>query len=268
MTSPQILVVDDEGNIRELLEEILSEEGYSVTTAADAEHARAARREQNFDLILLDIWMPDTDGITLLKEWADSGSLGPVVMMSGHGTVDTAVEATRLGALDFIEKPVSLTKLLRTVSKALDTRRVRERRRSRMPRALAPVGRSAAMRELREQIQRVAQHDTPVLFAGEVGSGRRLCARYLASMSDRAEGPFEAVVGADLTDEDASAVLEGTQTEAGALERASGGILFIDGINDIAPRAQKLLQQLLERGRSEGLGTRRSDPIFCPCSGL
>jgi DNA-binding NtrC family response regulator len=102
LNAAKILVVDDEENIRELLDEILSEEGYLVTTAEDAERARQARLGGNFDLTLLDIWMPDTDGISLLKEWADTGSLGPVVMMSGHGTVDTAVEATRLGALDFI----------------------------------------------------------------------------------------------------------------------------------------------------------------------
>ena len=127
--SARILVVDDEANIRALIEEILSEEGYSVTTAADARDARAARAAQEFDLILLDIWMPDTDRISLLREWAESGAGGTVVMMSGHGTVDTAVEATRLGAVDFLEKPVSLAKLLRTVEKALALRRGKEARR-------------------------------------------------------------------------------------------------------------------------------------------
>ncbi len=117
--SARILVVDDEANIRALIDEILSEEGYDVTTAADAKEARGARKRQEFDLILLDIWMPDTDGISLLREWSEGGSTGTVVMMSGHGTVDTAVEATRLGAVDFVEKPVSLAKLLRTVERAL-----------------------------------------------------------------------------------------------------------------------------------------------------
>ena len=118
----KILVVDDEADIRALQAEILTDEGYSVTTAADATEARAARRSGEFDLVLLDIWMPDIDGITLLKEWKEGGITGAVVMMSGHGTVDTAVEATRLGALDFIEKPVSLSKLLRTVDRALSSR--------------------------------------------------------------------------------------------------------------------------------------------------
>ena len=140
--SARILVVDDEANIRALIDEILSEEGYDVTTAADARHARAARKDNEFDLILLDIWMPDTDGISLLKEWNESGAAGTVVMMSGHGTVDTAVEATRLGAFDFIEKPVSLAKLLRTVEKALTARRSKEPRRARIAQMLAPAGKS------------------------------------------------------------------------------------------------------------------------------
>lgn len=115
-----ILVVDDEVGIRELLSEILIDEGYDVRLAENAQAARKARQEMRPDLVLLDIWMPDTDGISLLKEWHSSGQLSmPVVMMSGHGTIDTAVEATRFGACDFLEKPVSLQKLLGTVQKAL-----------------------------------------------------------------------------------------------------------------------------------------------------
>ena len=109
----QILVVDDEIGIRELLSEILSDEGYQVRLAENASEARAFRTRARPDLVLLDIWMPDTDGITLLKEWATAGLLTmPVVMMSGHGTIDTAVEATRIGAYDFLEKPIALQKLL------------------------------------------------------------------------------------------------------------------------------------------------------------
>ncbi len=109
----QILVVDDEIGIRELLSEILRDEGYDVTVAENAAAARAVRNAQRPDLVLLDIWMPDTDGITLLKEWSANGQLTmPVVMMSGHGTIETAVEATRIGALDFLEKPIAMQKLL------------------------------------------------------------------------------------------------------------------------------------------------------------
>src|SRR3989339_1637913 len=116
----QILVVDDEIGIRELLSEILSDEGYDVQLAENAGAARAFRSAARPDLVLLDIWMPDTDGITLLKEWAANGQLTmPVVMMSGHGTIETAVEATRIGAIDFLEKPIALQKLLSTIAKAI-----------------------------------------------------------------------------------------------------------------------------------------------------
>ncbi|HET7608442.1 MAG TPA: response regulator, partial [Gammaproteobacteria bacterium] len=179
--SARILVVDDEANIRALIDEILSEEGYEVTTAADAKEARSARKRQDFDLVLLDIWMPDTDGISLLREWSEGGSTGTVVMMSGHGTVDTAVEATRLGAVDFVEKPVSLAKLLRTVERALAVRRTKgERRGAAMPSSV-PAGKSQPVRALREQLARVAQHSAHTLFTGEPGSGRELFARFLAS---------------------------------------------------------------------------------------
>ena len=144
MSGSHVLVVDDEADIRALIQEILSDEGYQVTSAADAREARAARGSQRFDLILLDIWLPDTDGITLLREWSESGDLKcPVVIMSGHGTVDTAVEATRLGAFDFVEKPLSLAKLLRTVEAALEsTSKLSAAGKSMLPPLLTPVGRS------------------------------------------------------------------------------------------------------------------------------
>ncbi|MDD2721185.1 MAG: response regulator [Gallionella sp.] len=118
--SKQILVVDDEVGIRELLAEILFDEGYQVQLAENAEQARSYRHEREPDLVLLDIWMPDTDGVALLKEWVEQDLLTmPVVMMSGHGTIETAVEATRIGAVDFLEKPISMQKLLNTVAKAI-----------------------------------------------------------------------------------------------------------------------------------------------------
>ena len=195
MSNARVLVVDDESNIRLLLEEILSEEGYEVTTAEDAAVARTAKKNQDFDLILLDIWMPDTDGISLLKEWSEQGELEPVVMMSGHGTVDAAVEATRLGALDFIEKPVSLAKLLRTVEKALEQRRAAEPRRSLVTPMPAPVGKSDTIRSLRDQVTRIARYDAHTLLAGEPGSGREAHARHLASLSSRSAGPFVVASG-------------------------------------------------------------------------
>src|SRR5262245_27478528 len=116
----EIMIVDDEVGIRELLSEILQDEGYLVSLAENASEARAYRHRQHPALVLLDIWMPDTDGVTLLREWATSGQLTmPVVMMSGHGTIETAVDATKIGAFDFLEKPVGLQKLLTTISRAL-----------------------------------------------------------------------------------------------------------------------------------------------------
>ena len=127
MANGNILVVDDEPDIRDLIRDILEDEGYAVMVAENAEAAREARRNRRPDLILLDVWMPDTDGITLLREWHERGNLAcPVVMMSGHGSIETAVEATRLGAYDFIEKPISLAKLLLTLGRALEFRQAVE----------------------------------------------------------------------------------------------------------------------------------------------
>jgi two-component system nitrogen regulation response regulator NtrX len=246
MKNARILVVDDEADIRALLDEILTEEGYDVTTAADARAARMAHDAQDFDLVLLDIWMPDIDGISLLKEWSEAGTAGSVVMMSGHGTVDTAVEATRLGAVDFIEKPVSLAKLLRTVGKALTPRRSGPRA-SMLEPSQAPAGKSEAMNLLREQIARVASHDSHTLICGEPGTGREAVARYLASRSSRATGPFVLVMGADLSANDAEELLLG---EGGVLERASGGVLFINDLAEIGPDTQRLLLSVLKPGNA------------------
>src|SRR5438046_7684093 len=149
----QILVVDDEVGIRELLSEILSDEGHSVQLAENATAARSLRAQGRPDLVLLDIWMPDADGITLLKEWATGGQLTmPVIMMSGHGTIDTAVEATRSGAMDFLEKPIALQKLLATVKRALragDSRAV-------MPLSITNFGRSMIITALKERLERIS----------------------------------------------------------------------------------------------------------------
>src|SRR6202522_4275922 len=158
MTASRILVVDDEADIRGLLKEILADEGYDVEVAADATQVRSSRATHVPDLVLLDIWMPDTDGITLLREWsATDGYDCPVVMMSGHGTVDTAVEATRLGAFDFVEKPLSLTKLLRTVERALDAGRRHRQSGKLLGSPLAvPIGKSKLMQQLRADLQQMA----------------------------------------------------------------------------------------------------------------
>jgi DNA-binding NtrC family response regulator len=257
----RILVVDDEANIRALIDEILSEEGYEVTTAADAKEARGARKRQEFDLILLDIWMPDTDGISLLREWSEGGATGTVVMMSGHGTVDTAVEATRLGAIDFIEKPVSLAKLLRTVERALAVRRNKVERRGATTQNAMPAGKSQPMRALREQIARVAQHNAHTLFTGEPGSGRELFARFLASQVAHSRGTFVAIMGGDLNDENAQRELLGDGTEPGAFERAEGGILFIQELGELGSQAQRILLSALEQGSYRPTGQSTDRPF-------
>lgn len=252
MSAARILVVDDESEIRGLLKEILADEGYDVDVAADASEARAIRAQHDPDLVLLDIWMPDTDGITLLREWAQpNGATCPVVMMSGHGTVETAVEATRLGAFDFVEKPLSLAKLLRTVERALDSgRNRRQAARSLVPPLIAPVGKSRAMHASREQAQQIAPHETPVLIVGEPGSGREAFARYIHSLSPRSAGPFVQLVATGVSDEGAAAALHGTEdaggVHAGVFEQAAGGVLFVNGIEDLPPKAQGLLVAALE----------------------
>ncbi len=176
--SGHILVVDDEVGIRELLSEILTDEGYDVHLAENAEAARAFRLLRRPDLVLLDIWMPDTDGVTLLKEWAGGGQLTmPVVMMSGHGTIDTAVEATKLGATDFLEKPVALAKLIDTVNKAIKRGVPMPRRTPGMD--LSALGRSPLILELKKRLTQIAGNTAPVLLLGEPGCGFEVCAHFL-----------------------------------------------------------------------------------------
>jgi two-component system nitrogen regulation response regulator NtrX len=252
MSNPHVLVVDDEADIRALIQDILTDEGYGVEAAANAEEARAARSKRKFDLILLDIWMPDTDGITLLREWSDGGDLNcPVVIMSGHGTVDTAVEATRLGAFDFVEKPLSLAKLLRTVEGALESAGRQSRAASNLlPSLLAPVGRSEIMKSLRERVQQYARHDGSVLISGEVGTGRGAFARYMHALSRRADEPLTTLTAASVTQSSAEEQLlgreRGAEITVGAFERAAGGTLVIDEVSDLGDEAQKILVGVIE----------------------
>ena len=260
MSSPHVLVVDDEADIRALIQDILTDEGYGVTVAANAGEARTARTKRKFDLILLDIWMPDTDGITLLREWSDAGDLNcPVVIMSGHGTVDTAVEATRLGAFDFVEKPLSLAKLLRTVEAALESAGQHSRAaRNLLPSLLAPVGRSEIMQALRERVQQYARHDGSVLLSGESGTGRGAFARYMHALSRRAAEPLTSFTAASVTESNAEVQLLGIEGSSeiisGAFERATEGTLVIDELSDLSAAAQKILLGVIEDGRFTRVG--------------
>jgi two-component system nitrogen regulation response regulator NtrX len=267
MTASRILVVDDEADIRGLVKEILSEEGYEVEVAADAAQARVARARHEPDLVLLDIWMPQVDGITLLREWSASIVDGcPVVMMSGHGTVETAVEATRLGAFDFVEKPLSLAKLLRTVERALDSGRKQSAVGRQASAAFAtPVGKSRTMQQLRADLVRAAAGAEPVLLIGEHGSGREAFARYLHEQGVRAGRPFVMAVASALRESDAEAALFGRADGAGGaglIEQAADGTLFISELGDLPAAAQRLLLGVLETGRWSRLGESQQRPVL------
>ena len=267
MSLPRILVVDDEADIRETLKEILGEEGYEVEIAADAAAARSSVGQREPDLVLLDIWMPDTDGITLLREWSTSQALRfPVVMLSGHGTVETAIEATRLGALDFVEKPLSLAKLLRTVERALEAgRRRRQAQRTLIPPLVAPVGKSKLMQQLREQVNQVAAHDASVMLVGEIGTGREAFARYLHSLGPRSDGPFVVITCAALDAAGAAARLRGSNggggQEAGFYDEAQGGTLLLNGIEALPQSAQRVLHADLEDGGYVRVGGSERVPL-------
>jgi two-component system, NtrC family, nitrogen regulation response regulator NtrX len=230
MTARHVLVVDDEVGIRELLSEILRDEGYHVKLAENAAQARELRLQERPDLVLLDIWMPDCDGISLLKEWGNGGLLTmPVVMMSGHGTIDTAVEATRIGAFDFLEKPIALQKLLKTVDAALKHADLQPRTSMNM----LSLGKSAAIADLRKRLEGLAGLKIPILLVGPKGSCANLCARFL----HRAETPW----------------LELGQVEKlasgpiGLLEQAREGVIFIPEIADLGKTERKGLLLLLEK---------------------
>lgn len=260
MTSERILVVDDEPDIRRLVQEILEDEQYQVVTAKDAASAREAYSNERPDLVLLDIWMPDTDGISLLKEWSRAGALVPVVIMSGHGTVDTAVEATRLGAFDFIEKPLSMGKLLATVDRALQG--VGDEhptsRRGEEPRVSIPIGRSALMRQLRDDIERIAATDSSVLITGEEGCGKIVAARYLHQKSARSNQPLAEISFAALSAKEIAPQLfgrqEASETQLGALERANGGTLLLHEVSDLELATQARLLGALEDKRFVRVG--------------
>lgn len=239
-----ILIVDDEPDIRELIGEILADEDYVPVLAADAAEARARREESDPDLILLDVWMPDSDGISLLREWREQDvALCPVVMISGHGSVEAAVEATRYGASDFIEKPVSMARLLNTVRKALA--RGREPGSSAPVRARPtdipePLGRSDAICALRERVATIARGHGNVLIAGEPGSGRSTLARWLHAQSGAAGAALhECVMGPG-------------KSELAGLETHDGGpvTLILEHFESIGADDRAHLERLLASASS------------------
>jgi two-component system nitrogen regulation response regulator NtrX len=224
----EILIVDDEVGIRELLSEILQDEGYRVALAENAGEARAYRQRLQPSLVLLDIWMPDTDGVTLLREWAANGQLTmPVVMMSGHGTIETAVDATKIGAFDFLEKPVGLQKLLSTIARALKSAAAQEPRRV----SLAPLGGGAAVRETERALEQLIAGRRPVLLLGEPGTGHDVAARSLQG----ADVPFVALQNGQRL----------TANPMGIVEEARDGVLYCAEIAQYSKVEQRGLAFLL-----------------------
>ncbi len=258
MSKAFVLVVDDEPDIRDLVREILADEGYEVATAESAAEARAALTTRQPDLVLLDIWMPGEDGISLLREWAAGGRPPfPVVMISGHGTVETAVEATRQGAVDFVEKPLSMGRLLATVEQALAQMGSEAASRA-FASVTAPIGRSARMQALREQAERVAASESWVLLVGEPGSGRKMLARYIHSLSPRHQGPLVEVPAASIEGDAAAEALFGQErgghVRSGWLEAAAGGTLILEEVSELDDEVQTRLASAIDAGGFQRVG--------------
>jgi len=261
-----ILIVDDEKSIRTTLGGILNDEGFSVSTAHDGETALQIVDESPPDLVLLDIWLPGIDGVEVLQKIKEKYPELPVIMISGHGTVETAVKSTRLGAYDYIEKPLSLDKIILTIEHALEhTRLSREYRR--LSREMAGqdelIGQSRQVRELRDQIAKVAPTEGWVLITGENGTGKEVVARMVHRGSHRADRPFVSVNCAAIPEELIESELFGHEKGAftGAVDRkqgkfdmADGGTLFLDEIADMSLRTQSKILRILQEQQFERVG--------------
>ncbi|RBP48828.1 sigma-54-dependent transcriptional regulator [Arenicella xantha] len=256
-SKPHILVVDDEPDIRNILQDILQDEGYTVSLAENAEQARKQFRDNQPNLVLLDIWMPKEDGISVLKHWVEHKQLGntPVVMISGHGTVENAVEAVKLGAYDFLEKPLSTGKLLLSVERGLENASLREENRqlkSRLQYDSPIISNSDASRELMRHVQLLGPTDSWVFITGESGVGKRLVARKVHENSPRADAQFVELNLAAMPSEGVAQALFGSEADGkvviGRFEEAKGGTLFINEVLGLTLDTQnKLLSALQER---------------------
>lgn len=275
---PSILVVDDEASIRRTLREILEYEDYAVSEAEDGEAAIAALRKERPDLVLLDIKMPKKDGMEVLAIASEEMPEVPVVMISGHATVETAVEATKLGAFDFIEKPPDLNRLLVTLRNALDrgqlateNRRMKQTIVEHHVDGLTPIlGDSPAITRIKDTIARVAPTEARVLITGEAGTGKELVAKWLHHQSPRKDGPLVEVNCAAIPSELIESELFGhekgsftgaTKQRIGKFEQAHGGTLFLDEIGDMALPAQAKVLRALQESRITRVGGDASIPV-------
>ena len=270
-----ILVVDDEASIRRTLREILEYEDYAVDAASDGEEALNMVQDSTYDLVLLDVKMPKRDGMEVLESLSADRPDLPVVMISGHGTVETAVEATKLGAYDFIEKPPDLNRLLLTVRNALDrgeleteNRRMRQTITETSTGDLTPiVGESAAITDIKETIERVAPTEARVLITGENGTGKELVARWVHRKSNRNDEPMVEVncaaipselIESELFGHEKGAFTGATQQRIGKFEQAHGGTLFLDEIGDMSLSAQAKVLRVLQEHKIQRVGGSRT----------
>lgn len=254
-----ILIVDDEADIRELVGGILEDEGYEPRMAGDSDSALASIAERRPALIILDIWLQGSrlDGLEILEVIKDIHPNLPVVIISGHGNVETAVSAIQLGAYDFIEKPFKADRLLHVVERALENSKLKrevEELKVKSGGELALIGQSAAMRQLRQQIERVAPTGSRIMISGPAGSGKELAARMLHQCSKRADAPFIAINAANMSPENVELELFGSDEgvdgtgSVGALEAAHNGTLFVDEVAEMPIETQsKVLRVLVDQ---------------------
>lgn len=266
--SNSILIVDDERGIRETLRGVLEDEGFEVETVVSGEDCLKSVEATHFGCILLDIWLGQgIDGLETLKKLRENGNDSAVVMISGHGNIETAVNATKLGAFDFIEKPLSLERTIITVKNALkqrDLERVNELLQKDLAEEYAMIGDSIAMRALRKQIAIVAPTDGRVLISGESGTGKELVARAIHAQSRRKNLPFveinSAAIPEDLVESELFGHTKGAFSGAmsakkGKFEIADNATLFLDEIGDMSPRVQAKMLRVLEEQRFEPIGS-------------
>jgi two-component system nitrogen regulation response regulator NtrX len=261
-----ILVVDDEAGVRASLAGILGDEGYSVSSVESGEAALAALEGRRFDLVLLDVWLPGADGLSVLRRIRERDPELPVVVISGHGTIETAVKAVRLGAQDFVEKPLSLEKTVLAVRNALRQRRLESEVRElkqRLDSRYVMVGESPAMRRLRAEIAQAAPSNGRALIFGENGTGKELVARAIHAESRRAAAPFvevncaaipEELIESELFGHTRGAFTGALAARKGKFELADGGTLFLDEIADMSLKTQAKVLRALQEQRIEPVG--------------
>ena len=262
----RVLIVDDEEGIRESLSGILEDEGYEVVAAGSGEEALRVVKEQTVDLVFLDIWLPKMDGIETLREMKSLRKELPVIMISGHGTIEAAVKATMMGAYDFLEKPLSLDRVLLSLRRALERIAIEKENRALkedLTRKWRLVGESPAVKALREQIEMAAPSNSRVLITGESGSGKEVVGRLLHALSGRAEKPFvevncaaipQELIESELFGHEKGSFTGASEKKKGKFELADGGTLFLDEIGDMSVQTQAKVLRVLETQEFQRVG--------------